>query len=78
MVHKKDIPEGTKVVDYVWAMKKKPSGVFRARLAARGLKQEEGMDYSNNDKSSPVIIDMSIAIVMVFTILANWSTQIHM
>ena len=50
-------------------MKKKPSGIFRARLAARGFKQEEGKNYSNDDKSS-------IVIVMVFCILANWSTRI--
>ena len=57
-------------------MKKKPSGIFRACLAARGFKQEKGKKYSNDDESSPVITDMSIAIVMVFCILANWSTRI--
>ena len=76
MVHKEDVLEGTKLVDNAWAMKKKPSGVFRARLAARGFKQEEGKNYSNDNRSSPVITDMSIAIVIVFCILANWSTWI--
>ena len=57
-------------------MKKKPSGIFRARLAARGFKQEEGKNYLNDDKSSPVITDMSITIVMVFCILADWSIRI--
>ena len=42
MVHKEEVPEGKKLFDYAWAMKKKPSGIFRAQLAARGLKQEEG------------------------------------
>ena len=30
VVHRDDVPKGTKVVDYAWAMKKKPSGVYRA------------------------------------------------
>ena len=34
VVHKDDVPKGTKIVDYAWAMKKKPSGIYRARLAA--------------------------------------------
>ena len=38
VVHRDDVPKGTKVVDYAWATKKKPSGVYRARLAACGLK----------------------------------------
>ena len=37
VVHKKDVPKGKKLVDYAWAMKKKPSGIFKARLAAREL-----------------------------------------
>ena len=76
MVHKKDVPEGKIIVDYAWAMKKKPSGVFGARLVARGFKQEEGKNYWNNLKLSPVITDMLIAIIMAFYLLANWSTQI--
>ena len=58
MVHKDDVPEGTKLANYAWVIKKKPSGVFRARLAAREFKQEEGKNYSNDNKSSPVITDM--------------------
>ena len=76
VVHKDDVPKGTKVVDYAWAMKKKPSGVYRARLAARGFKQEDGVNYSKDDKSSPVITDMSINICMVLIILAGWGTRI--
>ena len=69
VVHRDDVPKGPKVVDYARAMKKKPSGVYRARLAARGFKQEEGVNYSKDDKSSPVITDMSINICMVLIVL---------
>ena len=54
------------------AMKKKPSGIFCARLAARSFKQEEGNNYSKDDKPSPVITDLSIAIVMAMIVLGNW------
>ena len=57
-------------------MKKKPSGVFRAQLVAIGFKQEEGTNYSNDDKLSPVIAGRLITIVMVFIVLANWSASI--
>ena len=30
VVHKDDVPDRTKLVDFAWAMKEKPSGVFRA------------------------------------------------
>ena len=55
VVHKDYVPKGTRVVDYAWATKKKSSGVYRARLAACGFKQEDGLNYSKDDKSSPVI-----------------------
>ena len=57
-------------------MKKKPSGIFRARLAARGFKQEDGVNYSKDDKSSPVITDMSINICFVLIVLGKWGTRI--
>lgn len=34
------------------------------RLAARGFKQEDGVNYSKDDKSSPVINDMSTTICL--------------
>ena len=29
----KDVPDNTKLMDFTWAMKKKPSGTYRSRLA---------------------------------------------
>ena len=41
-VRKKDLPPGTKIIDSVWAMKKKSSCTLHGRLNARGFKQIEG------------------------------------
>ena len=39
---KKDLPPGTKVIDIMWAMKKKSSSTLHGRLNARGFKQIKG------------------------------------
>jgi uncharacterized protein YktA (UPF0223 family) len=76
VVHRNEVPIGTKFIDFTWAMKKKASGVFRARLAARGFKQIEDESYQKDDTSSPVISEMAIKIIMVLIILGNWTTRI--
>jgi hypothetical protein len=57
-------------------MKKKPSGIYRARLAARGFKQVENESYQKDDTSSPVISEMAIKMIMVLIVLGNWTTRI--
>ncbi len=41
-VFKKNLPPRTKVIDSVWAMKKKSNGTLRGRLNARGLNKLKG------------------------------------
>ena len=76
VVHPKDVPKGTKLMNFTWAMKKNASGVYRARLAARGFQQKVNSQYREDDKSSPVINDVSIKIVLTLIVLAGWSTRI--
>ena len=57
-------------------MKKKPSGVYRARLALRGFKQKENEQYRKDDKSAPVVNETSIKIVMVLIVLGAWYTKV--
>ena len=40
-----NLPPGTKLIDSVWAMKKKNSGVLSGRINARGFKQVERQHY---------------------------------
>ena len=59
-----------------WAMKKKSSGKFRARLNARGYEQVEGEHYNPNEVSSPVASDVTIRVVLVLMIMANWENYL--
>ena len=54
VIKPKDVPKGTKLIDFSWAMKKKPSGVYPARLALQGFKQKENKQYrkDNNHRLS--------------------------
>jgi len=75
-VKKSEIPSGTKVLTSTWAMKKKASGVFRARLNARGYEQVDGIHYDENTKSAPVTNEMTIRMVLILLVMARWHAEI--
>ena len=66
------VPDGTKVITATWAMKKKASGKYRARMAARGFQQVDGESYDEHTKASPVVSPMTIMIVFVLMAMASW------
>jgi hypothetical protein len=70
---KKDVPKGAKILTSTWAMKKKASGRYRARLNARGYEQVDGQHFDSTKKSSPVTNDATIRIVMILTIIFGWT-----
>jgi hypothetical protein len=41
-VRRRDLKTASKIITSTWAMEKKPSGTYRARLNARGFEQREG------------------------------------
>ena len=47
------VPADADVIDSTWAMKKKASGVYHARLVAQGFKQCAGVSYNPRDIMSP-------------------------
>ena len=57
-------------------MKKKSSGVHRARLNARGYEQADGFNYDRANIASSVTNDISIKIVLVLARMAAWKTNI--
>jgi hypothetical protein len=71
VVLRKDLPTGTKIIDSVWAMKKKSYGTLRGRMNARGFKQVEGQHYNVTTISSPVTNSATIRIVLMLMIMAN-------
>lgn len=70
---KKDVAKGAKILTSTWAMKKKASGRYRARLNARGYEQVDGQHYDSTNISSPVTNDATIRIVMILTIIFGWT-----
>jgi hypothetical protein len=71
VVLQKDLPLGTKLIDSVWAMKKKSYGTLRGRMNARGFKQDEGQHYNGTTISSPVTNSATIRVVLTFMIMAD-------
>jgi hypothetical protein len=69
---REDVPSGTHIIDSTWAMKKKSNGDHRARIAARGFKQVDGESYDEDSKAAPVINIVTVRIVFVLLIMANW------
>ncbi len=68
---KSDLPPGTKIIDSVWAMKKKSNGTLRCRINTRGFKQVEGQHYDDTTISSPVTNSATIRNVLVLMVMAD-------
>jgi hypothetical protein len=75
-VRRRDLKTASKIITSTWAMKKKASGTYRARLNARGFKQREGQHYDGTSISAPVSNEMVIRIVLVLMIMAGWVGEI--
>lgn len=68
-INKKNVPKGAKVIDTTWAMKKKSNGTYRARINARGFRQEAGVHYDSASISAPVTNDVTIRICRVLMLM---------
>jgi hypothetical protein len=71
-VNVNDIPPGTKLLDSTWANKLKADGSTCCRLAIRGFQQIDGVHFDASDKAAPVICDVTIRVVLMLAIMANW------
>ena len=71
-VKKKDLPDGAKVLTSTWAMKTKSNGDRRARISGRGYEQVDGVHYREEDKSAPVVNEITIRICLILMIMAGW------
>jgi hypothetical protein len=70
------IPVNAKVLTNTWAMKKKASGTFRARLNARGFEQIPGVHYDKTQISSPVVNEITIRMVLILICMARWHAML--
>jgi hypothetical protein len=71
MVLRKDLPAGMKVIDSIWATKKKSNGTLRGQMNAREFKQVKGQHYNGTTISSPVTNSLTIRIVLTLIIMAS-------
>jgi hypothetical protein len=71
-----DLKIASKIITSTWAMKKKASGTYRARLKARGFEQREGQHYDGTSISATGSNEMVICIVLVLMIMAGWVGEI--
>jgi hypothetical protein len=69
---REDVPKGNTTLTSTWVMKKKASGIFRARLNARGYEQVAGKHYDPDSIAPPVTSDTTIRIVMTLLLMASW------
>jgi hypothetical protein len=75
-VRKGDLRSAAKIISSTWAMKKKESGTYRARINARGFEQREGLQYDGTSILAPVSNKMVIRIVLILMIMAGWAGEI--
>jgi hypothetical protein len=59
-VSKTNVPADAKIWLSTWAMKKKATGTFRARLNGRGFEQVPGIHYDPKSIAAPVVCMMTI------------------
>jgi hypothetical protein len=71
VVLQKDLPSGTKLIDSIWAMKKKSNGTLCGQMNTRGFKQVEGQHYNGTTISSLVTNSATIRIVLMLMVMAS-------
>jgi hypothetical protein len=79
LVPRQDVPEGVKVLDSVWAMKRKRDILtrkvlkYKARLNVHGGKQEFAVNYF--ETYSPVVTWAAVRLMTTLAWLNNWHTR---
>jgi Reverse transcriptase (RNA-dependent DNA polymerase) len=71
-VDRHEINESDKILTATWEMKKKPNGIFRASINARGLEQIDGLHYNSSNTVAPVTYDTTIRIIFTLALLSDW------
>ena len=75
-VPKGEVPEDAKILTSTWAMKKKSNGTYRARLNARGFEQVPGEHYDDTRKSSPVVAEITIMVILNLILIFGWYAEV--
>jgi len=71
-IDRNELRPDDELIDSTWANKLKPNGDVRCRVAARGFRQKDGLNYDATDTSAPVICDISIRVALILMCMADW------
>jgi hypothetical protein len=71
-----NIPKEAKILTSTWAIKKKPNGVFRARIMARGYEQVKGIHYHEEETAAPAVLEATMNIVLIIMIIAKYTGEV--
>jgi hypothetical protein len=63
------VPNGVKLIDTTWALKKKSSGTLCGRVNVRGFKQIDGQHYDGTSVSAPVTNAMTIRVALTIMLM---------
>ncbi len=63
------VPEGVKLINTTWAMKKKHNGTLRGWVIVRGFKQINGQHYNGTSISAPVTNTMTSRIALSIVLI---------
>ena len=69
-----DVPSEKRLIGSRWVFKKKPNGIYRARLVALGYLQTPGVDYT--ESYAPVIQDTTFRMVLLIMLVNNLTGMI--
>jgi Reverse transcriptase (RNA-dependent DNA polymerase) len=75
-VGKSTIGKDAKLMTNAWAMKKKASETFKARLNARGYEQVGELHFNVDSTAAPVTNDTTIWIMYGLAVLSNWKAYV--
>jgi len=72
-INEEEVPKGSTIIDLTWAMKKKPNGTLRARMAARGFNQVDVECFDSVSIAAPVMTMVSILLMMmIMMVVVSW------
>jgi hypothetical protein len=72
------VPNGVKLIDMAWAMKKKSSGTLQGRVNVRVFKQIDGKHYNGTSVSAPVTKATTIRIALTIMLMQNGIAHVVM
>eukprot|EP00957_Ditylum_brightwellii_P027315 2064978-Ditylum_brightwellii.AAC.1 len=72
-----EVPKGAKVLTSTWACKLKSNGTKRVRINGHGYEQVDGVHYDGTSIYAPLTNEVSVRIMMVLVLMADWIGRVN-